>query len=619
MRGALLCFFLFLMMTDAAWGQVEKIRKLQQKLSVARDSTLYVDLLNRISLLFYEQNADSTLHYALHARQIANSLHYGKGLADATNNLGIVFDIKGNNQLALRYYNDAYNQYVAQKDSSNIVQTLMNIGAVYKANGKDQKALTNLDRALELGNKISHDSITAIVIYNYILSYPEKFDPEKKAELIDQAGKISVKYHDSRLALAIQQLRADNLIATGQRQKGMELLENTLASATKMELYFLSLDLLIDLADNYLDTDTDKAIGLFERALSIAEQKSYRTYAKDVCKRLYDISLEKEDKSAAFLYSQKLLNLYEQQAQTDKSSAIDYIEYAVKDQELVSQKIASDYNGKLLWLAAAVCFITIASILFLLRSSKLVKRTNQVLTTQFHQLESASEALEKTNQNYAKLIKVVAHDLRNPIGAINSFSSLLQEENLADQERTQFLELIHESSNSCIKLIGDLLETDFNFNQSELLKEQIDLPTFLQNTVALLSFRAAEKRQQLFLAEYPQTHFTADRDKIVRVLNNLIVNAIKFSPEQGIIQVSAQKTFLGIEILVKDNGLGIPKQSEEKLFDPFTPSKRIGTAGEQPFGLGLYISKQIVAAHRGKIWFESIEGKGTTFVIFIPD
>ena len=71
-------------------------------------------------------------------------------------------------------------------------------------------------------------------------------------------------------------------------------------------------------------------------------------------------------------------------------------------------------------------------------------------------------------------------------------------------------------------------------------------------------------------------------------------------------------------ISIEDHGMGIPKAAAAKLFDPFTPFKRDGTAGERPFGLGLYISKQIVEAHRGKIWYESEEGKGATFFVFLP-
>lgn len=490
--------FALILLTSSAFCQVEKLKKLQQNLAVTTDSTAYTDLLNRISLLFYEQNADSTLHYALKAREIASRLQYEKGIADATNNLGIVFDIKGNNQLALRYYNDAYNMYVSQKDSSNIVQTLMNIGMVYNVSGKDQKALANLDQALSMGSMISHDSITALVIYNYISGYPEKFNVERKENLINKAEKISDKYRDIRLAIAIQQLRAAHLISIGQRQKGINLLDSTLQLGLQMELNYLSMGLFMDQANNYMKQSPQKSIDLLLRGLKMAEEKSYRTYAKEICKKLYDIYLEKGDKSTAFIYSGKLLRLYERQAEIDKSSGIDYIEYAVKDQELASQKVKSDYNKKLLWLAAAICALTLLGILFVLRNSKYIKKTNQILTTQFRQLESTSEALEKTNQDYAKLIKVVAHDLRNPIGAISSLCSVLREESLTKEEQLQFIDLIHESSSSCIKLISDLLETDFDFNEAEIQKEEIDLPTFLQHTIALLSFKATEKNSSSF-------------------------------------------------------------------------------------------------------------------------
>ncbi|MNY51868.1 Sensor protein kinase WalK [compost metagenome] len=74
----------------------------------------------------------------------------------------------------------------------------------------------------------------------------------------------------------------------------------------------------------------------------------------------------------------------------------------------------------------------------------------------------------------------------------------------------------------------------------------------------------------------------------------------------------------GVTISVEDHGLGIPKEAIPNLFDPFTTSKRPGTAGEQAFGLGLYISKQIVEAHGGTLWFETEEGSGTTFFVFLP-
>ncbi|GGN11540.1 hypothetical protein GCM10010967_54310 [Dyadobacter beijingensis] len=568
--------------------------------------------------LFYEQNADSTLYYALQARQVAFRHDYDQGLADATNNLGVVFDIKGNIQLALRYYNDAYNQYVALGDSSNIVQTLMNIGSVYNVSGRDDKAQSHYDRAMTLGDRIEHDSVTAILIYNYILLYPQKFTNAKRTALIDRAYGIAKKYSDVRLELAIDQLRAVELISGGQRDKGLLLLENTLDRALALELNYLSMDLLLDLGDLYLAGDRDRAIGFYTKALSLAEQKNYRMYARDVCRKLYDYYMSQKDNTDAFVYSRKLLKLYEEQAEIDRVSGIDYIEYAVKDQQLISAQLKSRYNATMAWLAVAVCVLTLLVIVILWRSWKLSKNTNRMLTMQFRQLETTSDALEKSNQNYARLIKIVAHDLRNPIGGINALCSLLQDEDTSSEEARQYVDLIRESSTSCLHMISDLLQTDFDFKETELQKKPVDLPVFLDHAIMLLTFRAAEKNQRLVLDELPSVTINADPDKLLRVLNNLIVNAIKFSAEGETIRVNVSHDDKGVTIAIEDNGLGIPKTAIPGIFDPFTTSKRAGTAGEQAFGLGLYISKQIVEAHGGRIWFETEEGDGTTFYIFLP-
>ncbi|MCE6993033.1 tetratricopeptide repeat-containing sensor histidine kinase [Dyadobacter sp. CY323] len=609
---------LFLISVQCSFGQVEIIRKLKQTLPQVRDSIQYVDVLNKISLLFYEQNADSSLYYSRIARDIAYRLDYAKGIADATNNLGIVYDIKGNTQLALRYYNDACNQYKLLKDSSNIVQTLMNIAMVYSVSGKDQKAISNFRQALSLGNRIANDSITALAIYNYMLLYPGEFKGEVKTKNISQASAIAFKYKDLRMQLAIEQLQANDYISSNQREKGIKLLQETLARSLQMELFFFSMDLMIQLGDLHLTTDPDIAIAYYEQALEITERKGYRVYAKVIGEKLYDYYESKNDTSKAYVYSQELMRLFEEQADIDKKSGIDYIEYAVKDQELKSERVKSLYNSRLLWLAIVVCVLTILSIVFLWRNWLLTKKTNSVLQMQFRQLETTTEALELSNQNYAKVIKIVAHDLRNPIGAINGISTLLQEDDLTVEERKEFVQLIHDSSNSCITLIGDLLSTDFHFKESELRKEGINLGPFLQQVVTLLTFRASEKNQQLILKDRGPSEILADRDKLLRVINNLVVNAIKFSPEGENIEVSTEQISEGVIIAVKDNGLGIPIEAAGKIFDPFTTSKRTGTAGEQPFGLGLYISKQIVEAHQGKIWFESEAGKGTSFFVFIP-
>lgn len=609
---------LFFLIAVLAYGQEDKIKDIQASLPTLHDSSSYVNALNKISLLFYEQNIDSTFSYAVRARNIASRHQYAQGMADATNNLGVTFDIKGNMQMALRYYGDAFNQYKTLKDSSNIVQTLMNIGSLYSLNESHEKAIKNYNRALSMGNKISQDSIMALVIYNYLLSYPSRFNGAETKNYMLKAEQIAKKYNDLRLTLALEQLRAKQMIDDNRPEDGIKHLESILRQAKENKLFYLSMDIMLNIGEFYEKSDQQHALQFYKEALDISRIKGYLNYTNIISTKLYHYYNDIGDLPNAFYYSQLLIELHDQQSELDKLSGVDYIEYAIKDQQLVSERLKSTYNAHMLWLALAVCALTILSIIFLYRNWKLTKRTNGVLRMQFQQLETATNALEKSNQNYARLIKMVAHDLRNPIGAINSMSTLLLEDELTVDDAREFNRLILDSSNDCIKMISDLLETDFSFKASELSKEPMNLTLFLQQAVKLLNFRADTKNQKLILKDTAEIEVIADRDKLLRALNNLIVNAIKFSPEGETIIVQTHRKKNDIIISIKDSGLGIPPDVAGRLFDPFTSAKRQGTSGEQPFGLGLYITKQIIEAHEGRIWFESEPGKGTIFFISLP-
>ncbi|HNJ59138.1 MAG TPA: ATP-binding protein, partial [Chitinophagaceae bacterium] len=110
----------------------------------------------------------------------------------------------------------------------------------------------------------------------------------------------------------------------------------------------------------------------------------------------------------------------------------------------------------------------------------------------------------------------------------------------------------------------------------------------------------------------------ADKEKLWRVFSNLIMNAIKFSHSGKSVYIHVEKYLNEIVVNVQDEGIGIPEKYYSKVFDMFAEAKRKGTFGEQPFGIGLHICKQIVEAHNGKIWFISNEPIGTSFYVSLP-
>jgi signal transduction histidine kinase len=617
MGKKLILFALLTMLCAVCDAQTENIKKLQQQLPFIHDSLRYVDALNRLGMLLYEENADSTLYYTEKARAIADRLTYPRGMADAANNLGIVYDIKGNLQLAMRYYNDARIRYLALHDSANVVQTLINIAMVYQEMGNDQKAILHYKQAVDQGRMLRQDSIMSLVYYDYVLQYPDSIHKDSIHVYIERARKIGLKYKDSRLLLAVDQLIARNYIKNNEEQKGIALLKQTLSKTLAYNLYYLSLDLLTNLGDFYAPTDSAMAVNYYLQGLEITRKKNYIIYTEHFTRILYNFYSAKNDNAAAFNYSKQLVALHDEQQKMSSNSGVDYIEYALKDQQLNSARTQSKYQMLFLFLAVLLCIMTFIIIIILWRSRKRSQKIAQALRVQFEQSESTMEALEVMNKDYARVIKIVAHDLRNPIGAINAITAMLQPDETLTAETRELIDLVQVSSKNCLELINELLETDLD-QQQNLKKEKVNLNELLEQCTRLLSFMAQDKDQEVILNSNAPDVIHADYEKLWRVMNNLIINAIKFSPAGSEIHIDAGQLNNEVVIAVTDTGMGIPANLQNKIFDPFTSARRQGTHNEQPIGLGLYISKQIIEAHHGKIWFESDAGKGTVFYISLP-
>jgi two-component system sensor histidine kinase/response regulator len=217
---------------------------------------------------------------------------------------------------------------------------------------------------------------------------------------------------------------------------------------------------------------------------------------------------------------------------------------------------------------------------------------------------------------------MAAHDLRTPLAAIKMFSAFLlsgQAGALSEDQR-KFLSIIHSSSNFMQQLVEDLLDaTQIAAGKLELHLSPTDLGTLVEGTAALHALLAEEKRIRLVLSrpgELPT--LLLDAHKIEQVLNNLIGNALKYSPPQTTVEVSVRREGEEVLLAVRDEGPGIPARELERLFQPFVRMTIRNVEGEKSSGLGLAIAHGAVTAHGGRIWVESSVGEGSTFYVALP-
>lgn len=230
--------------------------------------------------------------------------------------------------------------------------------------------------------------------------------------------------------------------------------------------------------------------------------------------------------------------------------------------------------------------------------------------------------LKKLNETKDKLFSIIAHDLKNPFHSIIGFSELLLDSVKKDKydKVEQYSRIIYNSAYHGSFLLDNLLEWTRSERGSISFKpEKIVLHELFNDVSELLKIQALEKGIEIVVNCSEKIILTADSNMLQTVIRNLISNALKFSFSGSKVVVNAKETDSMVKISVEDSGRGIKGGDKGKLMKLSSGFSTQGTNSEKGTGLGLVLCKEFVEKHNGNIWFESIEGEGTTFFVELPN
>ncbi|MES1243352.1 MAG: HAMP domain-containing sensor histidine kinase [Acidobacteriota bacterium] len=251
-----------------------------------------------------------------------------------------------------------------------------------------------------------------------------------------------------------------------------------------------------------------------------------------------------------------------------------------------------------------------------------LSRLNNDLATTQRELAKSNVALGVLNRQKNEFLGIAAHDLRNPLEVILTYSRFLLDEAAGslDPEHLEFVRTIRSSSEFMLRLVEDLLDVArIESGTLELDLTAVDLGALVERNVALNRVLAGKKGTRIELRCDPSLPpLVLDEAKIEQVLNNLIGNAVKYSPPGSTVEVRVEDGPEGAAISVRDQGQGLMPEEIERLFHPFERGRARSTAGEKSTGLGLAIVKRIVEGHRGEVRVESAEGGGAVFRVLLP-
>lgn len=266
--------------------------------------------------------------------------------------------------------------------------------------------------------------------------------------------------------------------------------------------------------------------------------------------------------------------------------------------------------------------ITILLTVLIIRSVRNEIKSRETIEVLARNLEQVNTKLEQLNAQKSEFLSIATHQLRTPLGAMNGYTSLILGGSFGavSDKIKEVLSKVLQSGMLMNGTIEDFLSVS-RIDQGRMVYDMIDFPIQKLTKEVFDELKAGAERKGLTLQyEVPETVFSvhADYGKLKHVISNLVDNSIKYTRD-GWVRISAEVVGGYVRVSVSDSGVGIPADELPKLFDKFVRARGASGVNVSGTGLGLYVAKQMIEAHKGRVWAESAgEGKGSTFIAELP-
>jgi len=636
-------------------------------------------LKNLGNIHYFMTNYRQSLEYFEQALFIYKQIEDKDGIASTLNNSGLILEIQGDYSGALKRYIEASTIFSKIENEKKLALSYTNIGNVYYSLGRFDKSLNYLSQALRIHEK-TNDSTGLSKSFNNIgnvylslKDYKIALDYYHKAEFINKRqnnllslstsytnlgsalqglGNIDEALEYNRLSIEISRRINDNagiissLLNIGNIYQDEGNLSQSLIN------YKEALRLLNNNHDSYLQAsvlskmaslkikqkDIDEAISLLNEALTFADKTKSDVLLEEIYGHLANAWNEKGDYKRAYLflrkhktYTDSIYNL-ESNERLNRLRVSFESEQTERDNQLLRQQnifsqLALKRQQIIRNLLIAISVIIIVFSTFLLSMYQSKKRKNELLAESNQQIILQKEELNllykeqyKQNETKNKFFSIVAHDLKSPFQSILGFSELLSSEYeyLTETQRKEAATNILSVSNDTFRLIENLLE--WGRTQTGAVRavfRSFNVRDLVLETLPVFQSPLKKKNIQLTYDLPPLLQAWADPDMIMAVLRNLISNAIKFTPVNGNIHLSATQADDMVRLAVKDTGTGMSSEILERLFTFDPKVQRAGTMGERGTGLGLALCLEFMELNHGIIKVESELEKGSTFTMMM--
>jgi signal transduction histidine kinase len=597
------------------------------KINTMPDDTAKVNLINKIADEFRDFDTEKGLFYANKALDLAKKLNYTLGIGEAHKVLGVIYYRMGIYDASLDNNLKAILIFKELNEKLFLCKSYNNIGLVYFARIDFSKARSYMLKALQIANEIKNDIEKSRIFHNLGLIEFENSDFKKALQYHYQSYDLA-KSENNFMLMGYNNLSIGKcFLKLNKLDSSRVKIEESIAIFEKIKNPNLTAIAYNQYADFYIDTKNyAEALEFANKANKIGESIGNNYLILEASDLIAKAYLGIKDYENALKYRSKFYELSDTMRNESNIKSIAYIEakfeYDNQLKELNLKKESEIQFSKLITkIAILIAILMIIVSLILFSFYKLKSRTNMQLMHKTEEISELNLKLNHLNNTKDKFFSIIAHDLRSPFNAIIGFSELLSEQirekNYENIE--EYALIIQNSSQRTMDLLKNLLEwARLQTGKIEFIAVDFLLNDLLTETIELLNDAASQKSIQIFNTIHQEITILGDKSMIGTVLRNVISNAIKFSNPGGKIKISTEKNENGIVFLVSDNGIGISKEDQLRMFRIEENFSVKGTQNEKGTGLGLILCKEFIETYGGKIWVESEEGVGSTFYFTLP-
>ena len=534
----------------------------------------------------------------------------------ANNGLATLQGAMSDFEKALKYNLKALEAIEKTGKKKNIVASLHNITIIYLKSKNYEMALKNVEHANQLAAETGDSSTIAggYATYSKILS--AMGNPKAALEKAHIGLKIIEPLGEKAMILEMCIQIAEDYAQLNEFDKAEQYYERCLKYKDYF-YYYEHPNFYYKWGSLYLKKhDIERALTAFDHSLQLAQKGQFKDLIQKNNAALAQLYKQKGDFSKAFqcletaaAYRDSLFNDENARHMTEAQ-----FKYDVAQGEKQIQALQISQSKFWLWTSITIFSLITFSLIYFLRAKA---QNNRILKQKTVEIQSQIRRLQESNEILHQFAYASAHDLKEPLRSISSFTSIIQKRymSLLPPEANDYMGFIVSGVKRMESLLSSLLEYSTILSEQHNPEELVSLTEVLEDVKKNLYSKINDKSA---LITFSNTHYDVfiSRLHLTQLFQNLISNALKFSRDIPQIHVDCMVQKHILLISVRDNGIGIKQEYSEKIFKLF---QRLSRAPQyEGTGIGLTICKNIVEKHDGKIWFESTENEGTTFFISLP-